>query len=64
MAGGFTLYAAKNKMQVRRTVVGQDNVSKDFTIPARYDDLMSGNAAIKDFVLKTGDLVVVPTRAW
>ncbi len=64
MAGGFTLYAAKNKMQVRRTVVGQDGVSKDFTIPARYDDLMSGNGAIKDFVLKTGDLVVVPTRAW
>lgn len=64
MAGGFTLYAAKNKMQVRRTVVGQDGVSKDFTIPARYDDLMSGKGAIKDFVLKTGDLVVVPTRAW
>lgn len=64
MAGGFTLYAAKNKMQVRRTVVGQDGVSKDFTIPARYDDLMSGTGAIKDFVLKTGDLVVVPTRVW
>ena len=64
MAGGFTLYAAKNKMQVRRTVVGQDGVSKDFTIPARYDDLMSGSGAIKDFVLKTGDLVVVPTRVW
>lgn len=64
MAGGFTLYAAKNRMQVRRTVVGQDGVSKDFTIPARYDDLMSGSGAIKDFVLKTGDLVVVPTRAW
>lgn len=64
MAGGFTLYAAKNQMQVRRTVVGQDGVSKEFTIPARYDELMSGSGSIKDFVLKTGDLVVVPTRAW
>ena len=64
MAGGFTLYAAKNKMQVRRTVVGQDGVPKEFSIPARYDDLMAGNGAIKDFVLKTGDLVVVPTRSW
>lgn len=64
MAGGFTTYAAKNKMQVRRTVVGQDGVSKEFTIPARYDVLMSENGVIKDFVLKTGDLVVVPTRVW
>lgn len=64
LAGGFTLYAAKNKMQVRRTIIGQDGTSKDFTIPARYDDLMAGSGVIKDFVLKTGDLVVVPTRAW
>mgnify|MGYP001178306281 CR=1 FL=1 len=64
MAGGFTTYAAKNNAQVRRTVLGQDGVSKDFTIPARYDDLISGNGTIKDFVLKTGDLVVVPARAW
>lgn len=65
MAGGFTTYAAKSKMQVRRTVVGQDGgASREFTIPARYDELISGNGAIKDFVLKTGDLVVVPTRAW
>jgi polysaccharide export outer membrane protein len=63
MAGGFSLYAAKNKMQVRRTVIGQDGSSKEFTIPARYDDLVTGSGAIKDFVLKTGDLVVVPTRA-
>ena len=64
MAGGFTMYAGKNGMQVRRTVVGQDGISKEFTIPSGYDELMSGNGAIKDFVLKTGDLVVVPARAW
>lgn len=64
MAGGFNTYAAKNNMQVRRTVVGQDGRSKEFKIPARYDDLLSGDGEIKDFVLKTGDMVVVPGRAW
>ncbi len=64
MAGGFTPYAAKNNLQVRRTVVGQDGRSKEFKIPARYDELLSGDGEIKDFVLKTGDMVVVPGRAW
>lgn len=64
MAGGFTPYAAKNNIQVRRTVVGQDGRSKEFKIPARYDDLLSGDKEIKDFVLKTGDMVVVPGRTW
>ena len=64
VAGGFTPYAAKNGIQVRRTVVVQDGRSKQLTIPARYDDLVSGNGEIKDFVLKAGDVVVVPNRAW
>jgi polysaccharide export outer membrane protein len=64
MAGGFTPYAAKNKAQVRRTVVGPPGHSKEFKIPVPYDDLMSGDGDIKDFVLKTGDMVVVPSRAW
>jgi polysaccharide export outer membrane protein len=64
MAGGFTPYAAKNNMQVRRTVVGPPGHSKELKIPARYDDLLSGDGDIKDFVLKTGDMVVVPGRAW
>lgn len=64
MAGGFTTYAAKNNMQVRRTVVGQDGSSKEFKIPAPYDELVSGEGKIKDFVLKTGDMIVVPSRSW
>ncbi len=64
IAGGFTPYAAKNNMQVRRTVVGPPGHSKEFKIPVRYDDLLSGNGEIKDFVLKTGDMVVVPGRVW
>lgn len=64
MAGGFTPYAAKNNMQVRRTVVGPPGHTKDFKIPARYDELLTGDGEIKDFVLKTGDMVVVPGRVW
>lgn len=64
MAGGFTPYAAKNNVHVRRTVVGPPGHVKEFKIPARYDELLSGDGEIKDFVLKTGDMVVVPGRAW
>lgn len=60
VAGGFTNFAAKNGMQVLRTVVTKDGESKEFKIPARYDDLMNGNGEIKNFILKSGDVVVVP----
>jgi polysaccharide biosynthesis/export protein len=64
MAGGFTPYAAKNNMQVRRTVVGKNGQPNEFKIPAHYDELVSGEGQIKDFVLKTADVLVVPSRAW
>ena len=60
MAGGFTVYAAKNRMQVLRTVVTEDGKSREIKIPARYDDLVSGEGEIRNFVLKTGDVVLVP----
>jgi polysaccharide export outer membrane protein len=62
VAGGFTTYAARNRMKVLRTVITSDGTPKDFRIPAPYDDLVSGNGAIRDFVLKTGDVLVVPNR--
>jgi polysaccharide biosynthesis/export protein len=64
MAGGFTIYAAKDKMQVLRTITTENGQSREFKIPARYDELVSGGGKIKDFVLKSGDMVVVPSRAW
>ena len=60
IASGFTIYAAKNKMQVIRNVQGEDGVTREIRIPARYDDLISGTGAIRNFVLKTGDVLVVP----
>ena len=60
VANGFTVFAAKNKMKVLRHVQGEDGKTREIRIPARYDDLISGNGEIGDFVLKTGDVIVVP----
>ncbi len=64
IAGGFTNYAAKNRMKVLRTITLDNGNTKEFKIPAHYDDLVSGDGEIKDFILKSGDVVVVPGRIW
>jgi polysaccharide export outer membrane protein len=60
IASGFTNYAAKNKMKVIRHVQGENGTMREIRIPARYDDLVSGTGDIGNFVLKTGDVVIVP----
>jgi polysaccharide export outer membrane protein len=60
IASGFTNYAARNKMKVIRHVQGEDGTTREIRIPARYDDLISGTGDIGNFVLKTGDVVIVP----
>jgi polysaccharide export outer membrane protein len=60
VAGGFTTYASKNKMQVLRTVTSEDGKSKEVRIPARYSDLVDGSGELGNFLLKTGDVVIVP----
>ena len=60
IASGFTNYASKNKMKVIRHVQGENGATREILIPARYDDLISGTGEIGNFVLKTGDVVVVP----
>ena len=60
VAGGFTMYAAKNRMQVIRNVQNEDGTTREVRIPARYSDLVSGAGEIGNFFLKTGDVVIVP----
>jgi len=60
VASGFTNFASKNGMQVLRTVVTEDGESTEIRIPARYDDLVNGKGEIRNFILKSGDVVVVP----
>jgi polysaccharide biosynthesis/export protein len=60
LAGGFTLYASKNKMQVIRTLTNGDGNENQLRIPVPYNELISGKGEIENFVLKSGDTIVVP----
>jgi len=60
IAGGFSLYASKNKLQVIRHITHADGTMREIRIPVRYDDLVSGTGLLGNFILKTGDVVVVP----
>ena len=60
VAGGFTIYASKNKMQVVTTEANGDGRPHEIRIPVRYEELLSGKGERGNFVLKSGDIVVVP----
>lgn len=60
LAGGFTNFASKSKMQVVRHATGADGKLQEMRIPVRYDDLVFGTGEIRNFILKTGDVLVVP----
>ena len=60
MAGGFTDYAKKNKLQVLRVTENGDHKRQEVRIPIRYDDVVSGRGEPGNIVLHSGDTVVVP----
>ena len=60
VANGFSIFAAKNRIQVIRNVQTEDGTLREIRIPARYDDLISGDGEAGNLFLKTGDVVVVP----
>jgi polysaccharide biosynthesis/export protein len=60
MAGGFTEWAKKNKLQVVRVSQNGDHRRQEVHIPLRYDDLVSGRGEPGNIVLHPGDTVVVP----
>ena len=60
IAGGFTPYASKNKIQVVRPNAQVDGEPREMRIPVRYDDLLSGTGEPGNFILKSGDTIVVP----
>jgi polysaccharide export outer membrane protein len=60
MAGGFTNYASKNKLQILRVIENGDHKRQEIRIRLRYDDLVSGNGEPGNIVLASGDIVVVP----
>jgi polysaccharide export outer membrane protein len=60
MAGGFTEWAKKNKLQVVRVSQNGDHKRQEVHIPLRYDDLVAGRGEPGNIVLHPGDTVVVP----
>jgi len=60
LAGGFTNFAAKNRMAVLRTVTKSSGDQHQIRIPVPYDELVSGRGEIENFILKSGDTIVVP----
>jgi len=60
LAEGFTTFASKGKMAVRRTVTNGDGVLRQVRIPVPFDDLVSGSGTIENVVLKSRETIVVP----
>jgi polysaccharide export outer membrane protein len=60
MAGGFTEFAKKSKLHVVRNQPNGDRRLHEIYIPVRYSDLVAGQGTPANFVLKSGDTVVVP----
>ena len=60
LAGGFTPFASKNKMQVVRNVDDANGGKQEFRIPAGFSNLTSGTGPVGNFVLRSGDTIVVP----
>ena len=60
MAGGFTEYAKKNRLQVVRVNPNGDHKLHEMRIPVRYDDLLAGSGEPGNIILLSGDTVVVP----
>ena len=60
LAGGFTQFASRNNIQVIRNSANGDPLKREMHIPVRYNDLLSGEGATGNFILKSGDVIVVP----
>jgi polysaccharide export outer membrane protein len=60
MAGGFTPFGSKNQMQVIRTQTNANGKETQIRIPVPYNELVSGKGEIGNFILKSGDTIVVP----
>lgn len=63
LAGGFAPFASKNKIKVLRNVsTGSEGHEKkrQVEIPVHYDDILKGTAVPGNFILRSGDVIVVP----
>ena len=63
LGGGFSPFANKNKIKVLRDVrTGSEGHEEkhQIEIPVHYDDILKGTAVPGNFILLSGDVIVVP----
>jgi polysaccharide biosynthesis/export protein len=60
MAGGFTPFASKNKLQVVRRSMNGDGAWHEVRLTMPYDDILSGRGDPEYFMIKAGDTIVIP----
>lgn len=60
MAGGFTQFASKNNIKVIRVIKDGQYGPKEIRIPLEYDDLVSGSGTPGNFILMSGDTIIIP----
>lgn len=60
LAGGFTTFASRNSIHVLRMVKNGQGETKQVMIPVPYTDIVKGKNLEANFILKAGDVIVVP----
>lgn len=57
LVGGFSRFAAKKRVQLRRTTSGAESI-----YPVNYEAILAGTSTMGATVLAGGDVIVVPQR--
>lgn len=59
-AGGFTTFASRNNVHVLRMVKNGQGEMQQIMIPVPYQDIVQGKNLDANFILRAGDVIVVP----
>lgn len=59
-AGGFTTFASRNNVHVLRMVKNGQGEAKQVMIPVPYLDIVQGKNLEANFILRAGDVILVP----
>lgn len=60
LAGGFTPFASRDKVNVIRVTKNGKGENAQFNIPVDYSAIAKGKTSIGNFFLRSGDVIVVP----
>ena len=60
IAGGFTPYASRNKLQIVRHMTNGNGGWREVRLAMPYDDLIKGQGDPEYLMIKSGDTIIVP----